>query len=122
MWLPGGPERAVVPGGEVGIPLLFGESKGARNLRDLVVQFPKDLERGGLGLGLIDGKETLVMMVPALARPQLVGIAPKQMSERMARRIAGSTGADVFPLDIGVRNRDGLEFARALGVLLGLRQ
>ena len=106
----------------VGLPLLFGESKGVRNLRDLLVQFPKDLERGGLGLALIDGKETLVMMVPALARPQLVGIAPRLMSERMTERIAASTGANVIPLDIGVQNRDGLEFARALGVLLGLRQ
>jgi len=106
----------------IGLPLLFGESKGVRNLRDLLVQFPKDLERGGLGLALIDGKETLVMMVPALARPQLVGIAPRLMSERMAERIAESTGADVIPLDIGVPNRDGLEFARALGVLLGLRK
>jgi hypothetical protein len=105
----------------VGLPLLFGESKGLRNLRDLLVQFPKDLERGGLGLALIDGKETLVMMVPALARPQLVGIAPRLMSERMAERIAGSTGADVIPLNIGVPNRDGLEFAGELGVLLGLR-
>jgi hypothetical protein len=61
-------------------------------------------------------------MVPALARPQLVGIAPRLMSERMIGRIARSTGADVIPLNIGVQNRDGLEFARALGVLLGLRQ
>jgi hypothetical protein len=40
----------------------------------------------------------------------------------MIGRIARSTGADVIPLNIGVQNRDGLEFARALGVLLGLRQ
>jgi hypothetical protein len=106
----------------VGLPLLFGESKGLRNLRDLVKQFPGDIERGGLGYALIDGKPTLVMLIPALTQPELIGIAPRSMTAGQVRRTVARTGAVVRSLDLGVDNKVAIEYCKSLGIMMGLRR
>ena len=104
-------------GWQVALPLLFGESKGLRNFRDLVKQFPKDVDRAGLVYAEIGGKPTLILLAPSLSRPKFVALGPRELSELQAERIA-AVGAAVKSAKLPVSNQAANAFSKRLEALL----
>jgi hypothetical protein len=102
---------------QIALPLLFGESKGLHNFRDLVKQLPKDVERAGLLVAEIDGKPTVMLLAPSISRPTLVAIGPRELSAGQAAKIAGA-GAEVKSVKLDVSNDRANAFAKRLEKLL----
>lgn len=102
---------------QVALPLLFGESKGLRNLRDLVKQFPKDIERSGLVYAEIGGKPTLIVLAPSISRPKLVGLGPRKLTRGQAEQI-GAVGSHVTSVKLDVSNDGANAFSKRLEMLL----
>jgi hypothetical protein len=102
---------------QVALPLLFGESKGLRNLRDLVKQFPKDVERAGLVYAEIGGKPTLIVLAPSISRPKLVALGPRELTKGQAQKIA-AVGSQVKSVKLAVSNDGANAFSKRLEMLL----